>query len=83
MNWGLRDALKSAFPDIKPVSRPLFVNNEILDPNWVTGFAAAVFLLFSLFSFCFTIKSKTKSWKQKENGCFPPGGIFINLKNQY
>jgi len=33
MNLGLSESLKAAFPDIKPVSRPLVENQLILDPN--------------------------------------------------
>jgi len=40
MNKGLRDELKSAFPSIIPVARPLVVNQLIPDPNWVSGFAS-------------------------------------------
>ena len=41
MNWGLSPKLKSAFPDIVCVKRPLVKNNQILDPNWIAGFAEA------------------------------------------
>ena len=39
VNNGLSPALKAAFPDIIPASRPLVLNQEIKDPNWLAGFA--------------------------------------------
>ena len=38
MNRGLSEKLKSAFPDVVPVVRPLVENPQILDPNWLAGF---------------------------------------------
>jgi len=38
MNNGLSTALKAAFPNIIPASRPLIVDQEIKDPNWLAGF---------------------------------------------
>ena len=38
MNLGLSDELRVAFPDIKPVPRPLINKNKIEDPNWLAGF---------------------------------------------
>ena len=40
MNWGLPEKLKAAFPDILPVTRPVVVDPEIQDPNWLSGFAS-------------------------------------------
>ena len=40
LNQGLSDDLKSAFPVIAPIARPL-VNQPIKDPNWLAGFASA------------------------------------------
>ncbi len=40
MNLGLSDELKEAFPDVKPVLRPLIVDQKIQDPNWVAGFVS-------------------------------------------
>ena len=33
LNLGLSDEFKLSFPDIKPVSRPLVSNKDIIDPN--------------------------------------------------
>lgn len=41
LNLGLSDQLKEAFPDIPPAHRPLVVDPEIKDPNWISGFASA------------------------------------------
>ena len=41
LNWGLSSKLKSYFPDIVSVERPLVKNNQILDPNWIAGFTTA------------------------------------------
>ena len=38
MNLGLSDELKTAFPDLLPLSRPSVVYQEIKDPNWLAGF---------------------------------------------
>jgi hypothetical protein len=38
INNGLSPALKAAFPSIIPASRPLVLNQEIKDPNWLAGF---------------------------------------------
>jgi hypothetical protein len=40
INTGTSDALRLAFPDISPVLRPVVVDQEIKDPNWVTGFTS-------------------------------------------
>lgn len=40
INWGINSELKKAFPEILCVDRPLIENKNILDPNWVAGFAA-------------------------------------------
>jgi hypothetical protein len=37
---GLSDSLKVAFPDTTPVIRPLAIDPEIQDPNWLSGFTA-------------------------------------------
>ena len=55
MNRGLSDDLKSTFPSIKPVLRPIVVDQEIKNPNWLVGFTSD--------EGCFLInifKSKTK-----------------------
>ena len=41
MNRGLSEKLKSAFPDVVPVVRPLVINQKIKDPNWLVGFSSA------------------------------------------
>jgi len=38
MNNSLTDNLKKAFPNTIPVSRPLVLDQEIKDPNWLAGF---------------------------------------------
>lgn len=38
MNLGLPDHLKTAFPDITPMDRPLVTNSKIKDPYWLAGF---------------------------------------------
>jgi hypothetical protein len=40
LNLGLSPELKSAFPDIIPVPRPIVVHQEIQDPNWLAGFTS-------------------------------------------
>ncbi|XWW92072.1 LAGLIDADG endonuclease (mitochondrion) [Cordyceps javanica] len=39
MNLGLSDELQLAFPNIKPISRPSVLINNI-DPNWIAGLAS-------------------------------------------
>lgn len=38
MNKGLSEKLKEYFTDIIPVNRPIPINVEIKDPNWLAGF---------------------------------------------
>lgn len=38
LNLGLSDVLKAAFPNTIPVLRPIVTNQEIPDPQWVSGF---------------------------------------------
>ena len=40
MNRGLSEVLKTAFPDITPVERPLVELTKILNPNWLAGFVS-------------------------------------------
>jgi hypothetical protein len=40
INVGLSDLQKSKFPNYNPVARPIINSTEILDPNWITGFAS-------------------------------------------
>lgn len=55
MNWGLSDILKSAFPDVQPVARPLVKSQTSLDPNWVAGFTSSEGCFFVVVT-----KSKTR-----------------------
>jgi hypothetical protein len=41
MNLGLSGELEAAFPDTIPVTRPIVENQEIKDPNWLSGFTSA------------------------------------------
>jgi len=41
MNKGLSESLKTAFPDLIPVTRPVVIDQEIKDPNWLVGFSEA------------------------------------------
>lgn len=38
LNLGISDALRTAFPNITPVSRPEVPLREIFDSHWLTGF---------------------------------------------
>jgi hypothetical protein len=38
MNLGLSEGLKAAFPNTIPVPRPIVKDQEIKDPNWLSGF---------------------------------------------
>lgn len=40
LNLGLSEKLKEAFPNTTAVVRPLVSNQEIPDPNWISGFAS-------------------------------------------
>ena len=40
LNRGLSSKLKSAFPDITSMDKPLIINKKILDPNWLAGFTS-------------------------------------------
>ena len=40
LNLGLSDELKTAFPKIKPIKRPIIKSNKIQDPNWLAGFSS-------------------------------------------
>ena len=56
LNKGLNDELKEAFEDIDPALRPVVLNQEIQDPNWMAGFISA--------EGCFRIKiSKSNTHK--------------------
>lgn len=38
INQGLSETQKAAFPNTEPVSRPVIMATEILNPNWLAGF---------------------------------------------
>jgi hypothetical protein len=40
INLGLSGELKEAFPDTIPVTRPKVEDQEIKDPNWLSGFTS-------------------------------------------
>jgi hypothetical protein len=40
INNGLTETLKSAFPGVIPVPRPVVVDKEIKDPHWLAGFVS-------------------------------------------
>lgn len=40
LNLGLKEELVEAFPNIASVDRPLIINQEIPDPNWISGFTS-------------------------------------------
>jgi hypothetical protein len=40
INKGLSEELKVAFPDVVYIQRPLVVDQEIKDPNWLAGFVS-------------------------------------------
>ena len=41
INKGLPEVLKEAFPNITPAERPIVNNENIPDPNWISGFTTA------------------------------------------
>jgi hypothetical protein len=41
LNKGLNEELKTTFPKIIPVERPIIVNQIITDPQWLAGFISA------------------------------------------
>lgn len=41
VNLGLAEELKAAFPNTIPVPRPVVEDQEIKDPNWLSGFVSA------------------------------------------
>lgn len=66
MNKGLSEDLIKAFPLIIPVDRPKVLASDIVDPQWVVGFAEA--------EGCFMVKiSKSSAFK---------AGVQIQLKFQ-
>ena len=38
LNWGLSDTLRTQFPTVQPVPRPIVDFEGISDPNWLAGF---------------------------------------------
>jgi hypothetical protein len=41
LNLGLSNELKTAFPKVVPVNRPIVPNQNIPDPMWIAGFVSA------------------------------------------
>ena len=41
LNRGLSDELKEAYPEIKPINRPVVGGGKIQDPYWLAGFTSA------------------------------------------
>lgn len=41
VNLGLSEELKAAFPNTIPVPKPIVEDQEIKDPNWLSGFVSA------------------------------------------
>ena len=41
LNLGLSDKLKTAFPKVIPVNKPIVPNQNIPDPMWIAGFTSA------------------------------------------
>ena len=39
LNLGFSVEIKTNFPNINPIERPLVVNQKIIDPNWLAGFS--------------------------------------------
>ena len=40
LNLGLSDELKTKFPNIKPIERPIVALPEIIEGNWISGFTS-------------------------------------------
>jgi hypothetical protein len=40
LNLGLSEEIKTNFPNIKKIERPLVENQKIIDPNWLAGFSS-------------------------------------------
>jgi len=40
MNWGISDLIKTSFPALVPVQKPLVKNKVVQDPSWLAGFAS-------------------------------------------
>jgi hypothetical protein len=54
LNKGLPDKLKAAFPNVKPMDRPLLeVVNTPLNPNYVSGFTGEGWLFFCDYLFSY------------------------------
>ncbi len=56
LNLGLSDQIKTNFPKIIPIERPLVEDQKIIDPNWLAGFSSG--------EGCFHVRFK-KSTKSK------------------
>lgn len=40
MNRGISKSLQLAFPNVSSIEKPVFVNQGIIDPNWIAGFTS-------------------------------------------
>lgn len=40
LNLGLSDEIKTNFPNIKTIERPLVTKINEIDPNWISGFTS-------------------------------------------
>lgn len=83
-NWGLPEQLKTAFPDVVPIGRPLVPCQKIQDANWLAGFATAegcfmvlisqsksITVAVRLFTFVLPLLRKDKS-KNKRRAALAP-----------
>jgi len=57
LNLGFSIELITNFPNIKPIERPLIIEPQIIDPNWLSGFSRG--------EGCFHVRFKKKSIKSK------------------
>jgi len=68
MNLGLSNNLKTAFPNIISLVRPLYISNNLLNPNWINGFITGDG------SFNITIN--------KKNQVFPRISITLHIRDK-
>ena len=53
LNLGFSDEIKTNFPNIKTIERPLVAQPKIIDPNWISGFTSG--------DGCFHVRFKTST----------------------
>ncbi len=53
LNLGLSDEIKTNFPNIRTIERPLVAQPKIIDPNWISGFTSG--------DGCFHVRFKTST----------------------